>query len=87
VSIPVQVALQPSAAVVLPSSQVSLGCSLLSPHLKQPLLATGQLQPASSLHVAEQPSLLAALPSSQASVLSLMPLPHFSQAWPATGQA
>src|SRR3954462_12255675 len=83
---PVQVALQPSPATVLPSSQVSFACLMPSPHLRQLLLAIGQLQPLSTLQVDEQPSRLVALPSSQPSVLSLIPLPHFSHATPATGQ-
>src|SRR5262245_18450638 len=82
----VQVALQPSFAVLLLSSQVSFGCKMPSPHLKQALPDVGHFQPVSKSQIEEQPSRLEELPSSQSSVLSCTPLPHSSQACPGTGQ-
>src|SRR4051812_25062313 len=61
-----QIALQPSDAVVLPSSQCSLPSMMPLPHV-----------PPSVWHVASQPSPLIVLPSSHVSVLtSTTPLPH-----------
>src|SRR6188768_3955769 len=83
----VQLALQPSSSVALPSSHVSFGSSLPLPHCSQATLGMGQLKPGSSVwQSALQPSSSSWLPSSQASALSLTPLPHSSQLAPATTQ-
>src|SRR5215217_436925 len=73
----VQVAEQPSLAVVLPSSQASEEALMPSPHVTaQTDGLPVQPWPGSIAQVAAQPSPLAVLPSSHSSPLSSIALPH-----------
>src|SRR5580700_4722019 len=69
----VQVELQPSPEVVLPSSHCSPGNTSPSPHTA---VHVPPVQCGSMVHVGEQPSYGMVLPSSHSSEPSLMPSPH-----------
>src|SRR3989339_346477 len=75
----VQVALQPSAAVTLPSSQTSEPVSKPSPQTGMQVLGVpAQAYPVSTAQAAEQPSPAVTLLSSQVSPASTSPSPHVS---------
>lgn len=69
---------QPSPLTALPSSQVSVPATTLSPHVVVHTIGgpTSHVYPASIMHVAEQPSPLTVPPSSQVSVPAITPSPH-----------
>src|SRR5688572_13072726 len=77
-----QVELQPSPGVMLPSSQPSPLSIAPSPHTAtvgigvQTLGSPTQVYPGSTTHAAEQPSPLIELASSQVSLVSSAPLPQ-----------